>query len=286
MTIKGATMETVISHDGTPIAFDRIGSGPAVVLVGGAFSYRRFPKTVELARRLADRFTVINYDRRGRGDSGNADGYAVEREFEDLAALIEAAGGSASLWGWSSGAVLALRAAAAGLPVERLAVYEPPAIVGEHPAPPADFAQRLHAHLAAGDRSGAVMYYMTAGIGAPAFFVNLMRPLPIWGRLKAVAHTLPYDWAVLGELMSGKPLERRPWAQVSAPTLVMAGAKSPALLRDAAAAIASQLPRGELRTLAGQGHNPAMKVQAPVVADFLGGAVSTAQPIARVAAAG
>jgi pimeloyl-ACP methyl ester carboxylesterase len=286
VTIKGATMQTVISHDGTPIAFDRIGSGPAVVLIGGAFSYRKFPKTVELARRLADRFTVINYDRRGRGDSGDADVYAVEREIEDLAAVIDAAGGSASLWGWSSGAVLALRAAAAGLPVERLALYEPPAIVSEHPAPPKDFAQRLDAHLAAGDRSGAVMHYMTAGMGAPAFFVNLMRPLPMWGRLKEVAHTLPYDWAVLGELMSGEPLEQRPWAQVIAPTLVMAGAKSPALLRDAAAAIAAPLPRGELRTLAGQGHNPSMKVQAPVVADFFGGVVNTAQPPARVAAAG
>jgi pimeloyl-ACP methyl ester carboxylesterase len=264
-------MNTVISEDGTAIAYDRLGTGPAVILVGGAFSYRRFPKTVELAERLAERFTVINYDRRGRGDSADGRSYAVEREIEDLAALIDAAGGSASLWGWSSGAVLALRAAAGGLPIERLALYEPPARVDDtHPAPPSDFARRLDDYLASGDRSGAVKHYMTKGMGVPAIIVNVMRLLPFWSRLKAVAHTTPYDWAVLGDLMSGKPLDPEAWAGVQAPTLVMAGSKSPALLRDAAAALADVLPHGELRILEGQSHNPSMKVQAQVVTEYVG----------------
>jgi pimeloyl-ACP methyl ester carboxylesterase len=263
-------MHTVISSDGTAIAYDLVGEGPTVILVGGAFSYRRFPKSVELAARLAGQFSVINYDRRGRGDSADARHYSVQSEIEDLAALIDAAGSSASLWGWSSGAVLALRAAASGLPVERLALYEPPALVDEtHPKPPSNFARRLEEYLASGDRTGAVKHYMTNGMRAPGFFVSLMRLLPVWSRLEAVAHTLPYDWAVLGDLMSGKPLAAEDWAGVQARTLVMAGSKSPALLRDAAAAIAEVLPNAEHRTLAGQGHNPSMKVQARVLAEFL-----------------
>ena len=181
-------MDIVTSSDGTRIAYDRTGTGPAVILVGGAFSYRSFPKTLQLAKLLASRFTVINYDRRGRGDSGDAERYAVDRELDDLAALIHAAGGSASLWGWSSGAVLALRAAARGLPIDRLALYEPPFIVADtHATPPGDFAERLEGHVSAGDRSAAVKLYMTEGMGAPRFFVNAMRLLPVWSRLKARA---------------------------------------------------------------------------------------------------
>src|SRR5215218_2297349 len=165
---KEAPMESVISRDGTKIAYDCVGEGQPVILVGGAFSYRRFPKTVRLAEQLAGRFSAFNYDRRGRGDSADARQYSVQREIEDLSALIEAAGGSASLWGWSSGAVLALRAAASGLPVERLALYEPPSLVDEtHPRPPSDFARRLDEYLASGDRTGAVKHYMTNGMHAP-----------------------------------------------------------------------------------------------------------------------
>jgi alpha-beta hydrolase superfamily lysophospholipase len=277
-------MESVISRDGTTIAYDRAGEGPPVILVGGAFSYRRFPKTVALAEQLAGRFSVINYDRRGRGDSTDVRPYSVQREIDDLAALIDAAGGSASLWGWSSGAVLALRAAASGLGVERLALYEPPAIVDEtHPRPPSDFARRLDEYLGSGDRSGAVRYYMTNGMRAPGLFVSLMRLLPVWSRLEAVAHTLPYDWALIAELMSGRPLAPHDWAGVPAPTLVMSGSKSPALLRQAAAAVAQALPDAQHRVLAGQGHNPSMKVQARVLDEFLApstGAMSPARELA------
>ena len=122
-------METVISKDGSRIAYDRYGAGPTVILVGGALSYRRFKKMEELAKLLAERFTVINYDRRGRGDSTEVKPFALEREIEDVQALLEAAGGSGSLWGWSSGGALALRAAGAGLAVERISVYEVPFMV-------------------------------------------------------------------------------------------------------------------------------------------------------------
>jgi len=271
-------MQTITSADGTQIAYERCGSGPALILVGGAFSYRRFPKTVQLAELLANRFTVFNYDRRGRGDSSDAESYAVEREIEDLAAVIDAAGGRAFVWGWSSGAVLALRASAAGLPIERLALYEPPFVVdGSHRVPPADLGRRLDEYLAAGNRSAAVHLYMTEAMGAPGFFVRAMRLMPVWKQLKAVAHTLPYDWAVLGDAVSGRPLDGTLWGRVIVPALVMAGSKSPALLQDAARAITAALPAGELRILEGQSHNPSMKVQAPVIAEFLG-ATSARKP--------
>jgi pimeloyl-ACP methyl ester carboxylesterase len=263
-------MNTVTSRDGTRIAYDATGEGPVVILIGGAFSYRRFPKSVQLAELLAEQFTVINYDRRGRGDSGDNKPHSVTREVEDLDAMIAANGGSASLWGWSSGAVLAVRAAAAGLPVERLALYEPPFLVDDsRPLPAADFEQRLDALVHADRRGDAVKLYMTEGMGAPSFFVNAMRLLPVWSRLKAVAHTLPYDWAILGDTISGKPLTPA-WRQVTAPTLVMAGEKSPLQLRNAAQALADILPFGTHRLLAGQSHNPSMKAQAPFIADFLG----------------
>ena len=262
-------MNETTSSDGTTIAFDRIGEGPAVILVGGAFSYRSFPKMVELADLLAERFTVINYDRRGRGGSGNTTDYAVEREIQDLDALIDAAGGSASLWGWSSGGVLALRAAAAGLNIERLAVYEPPFMVdASHRLPPTDFATRLSELTAADRRSAAVKYYMTKGMGVPAPIVTLMRLTPFWSRLKAVAHTLPYDWAVMGDTMAGRPLSAEEWARVTVPTLVIAGEKSPLELRRAAEALAAVLPDARLHLLARQSHNVSMKVLAPVLKEF------------------
>jgi pimeloyl-ACP methyl ester carboxylesterase len=262
-------MSHVRSKDGTPIAFDRVGEGPAVVLVGGSFSYRAFPKMVELAELLAHRFTVINYDRRGRGDSGDAQPYAVEREIEDLQALLDGAGGSASAWGWSSGAVLVLRAAAQGLKLKRLALYEPPFMVdASHGLPPPDFATRLMELTSAGRRGAAVRYYMTKGMGVPSAIVALMRFTPFWSKLKAVAHTLPYDWAVLGDTVAGKPLSPSEWAPVTAPALVIAGKKSPAQLRQAAGALAAVLPNAEHYLLEGQSHNVSMPALAPVLKTF------------------
>jgi pimeloyl-ACP methyl ester carboxylesterase len=271
--MSAAPVSTVRSKDGTEIAFDRSGEGPPLIVVGGAFSDRRWKGFVRLAELLANRFTVINYDRRGRGESGETAPYAVEREIEDLDALIGAAGGSAFMWGMSSGAVLALRAAAAGLEIERLALYQPPFIIDNSGhVPPADFAAQLQ-ELAASDRRGdAVKYFMTKGMGAPAFFVGLMRfAPPMWSRLKALAHTLPYDYAVMGDTVMGKPLAAEPWASVAAPTLVIDGGKSPAQLRQAAEAIADILPDARRQTLERQSHNVKMKVLAPVLAEFFAG---------------
>jgi pimeloyl-ACP methyl ester carboxylesterase len=270
-------MESTRSRDGTSIAFDRTGNGPAVILVGGAFSYRTFKKMTELAELLSERFTVINYDRRGRGDSGDTAPYTVEREIEDLQAVIEAAGGSASVWGWSSGGVLPLRAAIHGLRIEKLAVYEPPFMVDANDRlPPPDFALRLSELVAADRRSDAVRYYMTKGMGVPGMIVTLMRLTPFWPKLKAVAHTLPYDWAVMGDTMAGKPLTAETWAAVTVPTLVIAGEKSPPQLRRAAEALVEVLPDARQRLLPGQSHNPSMKALAPVLEEFFADGQTTA----------
>jgi hypothetical protein len=264
-------MHTVTSKDGTNIAFDLLGAGPPVILVGGAFSYRAFPKMVELSELLADRFTVVNYDRRGRGDSGDTPPYAVDREIEDLEALINASGGSAFVWGWSSGSVLALRAAAHGLRIDRLALYEPPFMVdASHRLPPADFTRRLGELTACGRRGAAVHYYLAQGIGVPGVIVALMRFTPFWSKLKAVAHTLPYDWAVMGDTMAGRPLSVEEWASVTAPALILAGEKTDERLRKAAQALAAVLPNGRLHVLEGQGHNVSMPVLAPALTEFFG----------------
>lgn len=156
-------METVTSKDGTTIAYDRYGSGPPVILAARALGFREFKKMEELARLLAERCSVINYDRRGRGDSTEVTPVAPDREIEDIAALIEAEGGSASLWGWSSGGALALRAAGAGIGVERLSVYEVPFMVDPDGRLPArDYGERLDQLVAAGDRSGAVKHFIAS----------------------------------------------------------------------------------------------------------------------------
>jgi len=266
-------MYTVRSQDGTAIAFDRVGKGPPVIVVGGAFSYRGWKGFVQLADLLADRFTVINYDRRGRGDSGDTAPYAVEREIEDLEALIATAGGSASVWGMSSGGVLALRASAAGLAIEKLALYQPPFMLDRNGhVPPPDFAPRVAELVAAGRRGDAVRYFMTQGMGAPALMIGAMRlACPLWSRLKAVAHTLPYDNAVMGDTTRGEPLPAEPWASIGTPTLVIDGGKSPPTLHRGADALAEALPNAERRTLGGQSHNVSMPVLAPVLGGWFAG---------------
>jgi pimeloyl-ACP methyl ester carboxylesterase len=212
------------------------------------------------------------YDRRGRGDSTEVKPFALEREIEDVAALIEAEGGLASLWGWSSGGALALRAAGAGIGVVRLSVYEVPFIVEPAKRPTPDYGERLDELLAADDRSGAVKHFMRNAIGIPAPFVALMQLMPTWRRMNAVAHTLRYDWAALGaNSMYGAPLRAEEWASVTVPTLVVSGAKSPAELRKGSRALAEVLPNAELRELEGVSHNVDMKMLAPVLAQFLAG---------------
>ncbi|MGW5865776.1 alpha/beta fold hydrolase [Streptomyces sp. NPDC055239] len=261
----------VVSADGTEIAFEESGSGPAVVLVASALADRS--DTAKLAALLAPHFTVINYDRRGRGASGDADAYAPEREVEDIAALIEHVGGSASLFGSSSGAVLALRAAAAGVNVDRLALYEPPFVVAEgDDGPPTDLAQHVTALLADGRRSDAVKYFMTRVQGMPGIAVFFMKLMPkMWANLTALARTLPYDIAVMGDTQQGKPLDAEEWKGVAVPTRVLTGAKSPAAFRRAAVALTEILPQADHRTLPGLHHGAvvmAPKKIAPQIVEF------------------
>jgi pimeloyl-ACP methyl ester carboxylesterase len=263
---------TVRSKDGTSIAYDSAGDGPVLILVGGAFSYRRYKSWVQLAALLAPRFRVISYDRRGRGDSGDAPAHAVEREIEDLDALVQAAGGSARVFGMSSGGVLALRAAAAGVPIRdgRSSTSRRSASMraGTCRRPTSG---RVSA--SSDDQATAALprvYFMREGMGAPRVFVGLLRVArPIWRNLEAVAHTLPYDYAVMGDTVHGKPLAREPWASIATPALVVDGGKSPASLRKASDELAERMPNAERRTVKGQSHNVSMKMLAPVLEDFL-----------------
>ncbi|MFI5274699.1 MAG: alpha/beta fold hydrolase [Ktedonobacterales bacterium] len=266
-------MNTVPSSDGTTNAFDQSGEGPALILVGGAFQYRAIdPRTAHLAALLASRFTVFRYDRRGRGDSGDTAPYAVEREIEDFAALIAKAGGSAFVFGMSSGAVLALEAAGRGLAITKLALYEPPFIVNDSgPALPAEYSSHLTELVAAGRRGDAVEYFMMQAAGMPPEAVAPMRQSPMWPMLEAVAHTLPYDDAIMGDTCSGSPLLLARWASVTVPTLVMDGGASPASMGASAQALVDVLRHAQRRTLEGQTHEVAPEVLAPIMeAFFLG----------------
>ncbi|MGW5663638.1 alpha/beta fold hydrolase [Streptomyces sp. NPDC003758] len=252
-----------ISRDGTPIAYERTGEGPAVVLVSGAMSTGA--TVAPLAARLSDRFSVIVYDRRGRGASGDTAPYAVDREVEDLAALIEAAGGEASLYGISSGGALVLRAAASGLPVRHAAVYEVPfADYGEGGAEErAEYTRNLTEALAAGRRGDAVELFLRL-TGLAEAVIATARQSPMWADMEAIAHTLAYDDAVMGDGLV--PRERL--ASLTVPALAVAGDASPPWLRRAAEAIARAAPRGTHRTLPGQTHMVDPEVLAPVLAEF------------------
>jgi alpha-beta hydrolase superfamily lysophospholipase len=258
-------MNNVTSKDGTAIVFDRLGDGPPVILVSGGSVDRS--SNAPLAEILAQRFTVFNYDRRGRGPSGDTPPYAIEREIEDIDALIAAAGGSAYLYGTSSGAALALEAAASGLAITKLALWEPPYILdGSRPRPPADTARIYDELVTAGRRGDAVEYFMAKVVGLPAEFVAFARTQPWWPAQEALAHTLAYDATIMGDY--SLPADRV--AAVAAPTIVLDGGASPAWMRDTAQAIADLLPNGRRRTLEGQEHNVAPQAIAPVLAEFFG----------------
>jgi pimeloyl-ACP methyl ester carboxylesterase len=266
-------MRTVTSKDGTSIAFDQSGQGPALVLVAPAFGTRA--DVASLAAALAPSFTVVAYDRRGRGESGDTAPYSVEREVEDLDAIIDAAGGSANVFGHSSGAVLALDAARV-LPtkITKLALYEPPFIVdASRPPMPEDFASHLSELVAAGRRGDAVAYWQTQ-LGIPAEAIAHMRQSPMWAGLEALAPTLPYDATIMGDTQRGDPLPLRKWASVSVPTLVLDGTTMMgredlhAFMRHGADELASILPKAQRRTLEGQDHGPADAALVPALKEF------------------
>ncbi len=259
-------MQKVTSKDGSEIAFDKIGQGPALILVGGAFQHRAIdPQTAQLAALLSPHLTVFHYDRRGRGDSGDTPPYAVEREVEDIQALIAKAGGSAFVFGMSSGGVLALKAAARGLAITKLVFYEPPFNSGDENARRAseNYTKQLTALLAENRRGDAVALAMTTW-GAPAEAVAGMRQTPVWSMFESVAPTLAYDNAIMGD--GSVPTDDA--KAVKAPTLVLDGGNSPALMKHAADALAQVLPNAQRRTLEGQAHDVAPGVLAPVLEEF------------------
>ena len=262
-------MQYVTSKDGTKIAFDRLGDGPPIILVGGAFNTRTFGPNEGLAPLLAQHFTVINYDRRGRGDSGDTQPYSVEREIEDLEVLIEVAGGSAHVFGISSGAALVLEAANRGLDIPKLALYEAPFVVDDARAPvPDDYLERLEKLVASDRRGDAVRLFMREGVGLPGAFVAMMRFMPAWSKLKAVAHTVVYDATIVDDYQKGRPLPAGQWDSVTMSALVAAGGKSPAWMRTAMRALADNLPNATHHILEGQTHIVKPEALAPVLATF------------------
>jgi pimeloyl-ACP methyl ester carboxylesterase len=264
------TVERVVSVDGTVIAYDRFGSGPALVLVDGALNSRARGSTQALAEALAGRFTVYRYDRRGRGDSGDTLPYAIEREVEDLAAVLAVAGGPVAVFGHSSGAALALEATRRGLPVRRLALYEPPFVVDQsRPPVPADLVRRLESLVGAGQRGAAVAAFLRSGVDLPAPMVALLRTLPAWRGLKGLAHTLPYDMRLVAEYANGRPLPAERWAGIGVPVLVLTGGRSPAWMQASGRALAAAIPGTRQEVVAGQTHLFKAGVVGPILAEFL-----------------
>jgi pimeloyl-ACP methyl ester carboxylesterase len=255
----------VTSSDGTRIAFDRLGQGQPVVVVGGMFNDRQ--TTHELAQRLSRRFTVINYDRRGRGESGDTAPYAVEREVEDLGALIAEAGGTVSVYGHSSGAGLALNAAAGGVPITRLVLHEPPFGGDDEESRRAarELAESVRVAIAEDRRADAITAFLTAS-GIPPEMAAGAAADP---RMLALAPTMPYDFEIMGDSQGGT-IPQDLVRAIDVPTLVIAGGASPAFFRDTATRIAELLPNGSLTVLEGQDHGAPAEVVAPVVEAFLG----------------
>jgi pimeloyl-ACP methyl ester carboxylesterase len=264
-------MPTVTSADGTTIAYQTTGTGPALILVDGAMTYRDFGPARGLAQSLADQYTVYFYDRRGRGTSGNTLPWSEDREIDDLAAVLDAAGGRAYALGVSSGAVLTADAANRLPGLTKIALYEPPFIVDNtHPAREENFVADTEALIARNDRSAALKKFMSH-VGMPGFFLAIMPITPPWKKLKAVAPTLPYDLHILGNTGRGVPLDPTRWSNVTAPALVLDGGKSPQYMRNAAKALSEALPKADYRTLPGQTHMVKAAALAPAVKEFLAG---------------
>ena len=242
-------MDTVTSRDGTTLAYDRLGDGPPVVLVSGGSTDRS--ANAGLAAELAGAHSVYNYDRRGRGDSGDTPPYAIEREVEDIAAVIEAAGGSAHLYGTSSGAGLAMHAAAAGLPVVKLALWEPPYNVSGRPDLPADTASVYRELVEAGRRGDAAEYFMAKVVGMPPEFVAQARQAPWWAQQEAIAHTLAYDATIMGDYTLPVDIAKA----ITVPTLLIVGGASFGFMGETADALAELIPNAQRATVEGQAHN-------------------------------
>ena len=263
-------MPHLTSPDGTIIAYDRVGDGPPIVLVDGAMCYRGAGPLDALAHHLSGSFTVLTYDRRGRGESTDTLPYAVEREVEDLSALIREAGGEAGVFGFSSGVALALATAAAGAPISRLALYEPPFLAEAEDSGRAEaYTARLTELLDAGDRGGAVALFM-ARVGLPQQMIDGARSGPEWARFEAIAPTLAYD----NQLLAGGDVPRDIASRIDPPALLLSGGASPDSFQQAAKATAAALPHAEHRTLEAQTHEVAPAVLAPALIEWFGSSVA------------
>jgi pimeloyl-ACP methyl ester carboxylesterase len=273
---------TTLSRDGTSIAFERYGSGgQPIIMVVGAFNER--PTAAPLAQSLAPRFNAITYDRRGRGDSGDTLPFAVEREIEDIEALIAEVGGSAGLFGYSSGGMLALQATAAGLPISSLALYDPPYLVEALRTPKdVDQTDNMAKLIAAGRRGEAVEYFQRNVVGLPPDVIAQLRHAPFRAGLERIAHTLVYECAVLGDRSLPSPEAA---ARVSVPTLVIAGGAGFPSMPAAAEALASLLPNARARILPDQNHDIDAAVLGPELAEFFGRLPNQSGQVARVSLA-
>jgi hypothetical protein len=259
-------MQTVTSNDGTTIAYDQLGDGPTtIILVTGAMCARN--THAQLAELLSKTFTVINYDRRGRGDSGNTEPFSVQREIEDIEALIAAAGGTACLYGISSGGALVLEAAAAGVPVSKLAVYEIPYYEHEEMRVRGrEYWANLTAAVAEGRRGDAVDLFMGL-VGLPAEMIAGMHHAPHWPAMEAIAPTLPYDAMALG-IADGSVIPEERLVAIGAPALVLDGGASDAWMRESQQRVAKTLPNGEYGTLEGQTHQVSEEALVPALVKF------------------
>jgi pimeloyl-ACP methyl ester carboxylesterase len=260
-------MEQVISSDGTRIVFDRLGEGPALILVGGATCDRAITRST--AEALARSFTVINFDRRGRGSSGDTQPFGVEREIEDIGALIEAAGGRAAVYGHSSGAALVIRAAASGLPMTAVIVHDAPFRPDDERWGEAarEYGERLRGLLAE-DRRGEALDLFMSLTGMPDELIAARRTSPGRASQEALAPTLAYDSAAMGDIERGASVPTDLLEQIDAPVLVLSGAVSPPFMVDGAVRIADGVPDGRHRVLEGQGHEADPEILAAAIAEF------------------
>jgi len=256
-------METVKSADGTVLAYDRTGDGPSLIVSVGAFCTRHtFAAPADLGRR----FTVITYDRRGRGDSGDTLPFAPEREYEDLAAIAAAAGSEPPfVFGHSSGAAIALRAAAAGLPVAGIVAYEAPFLNEDTPRSAVDPAEHIRELVGAGRRREAVAFWMSDVVHLPDEMLAQMEGAPWVAALEPLTPTLPYDLAVTD---GGVPASEL--ARITAPVLILGGKNSPGWFQRSVAEQAAATPGAQLRMLDGFDHNAPPEVIAPILIDFFG----------------
>lgn len=263
-------MPFVTSKDGTRIGYSVVGAGPPIVLVDGAMCWRAMGPSTPLAEELKDSFTVYTYDRRGRGESGDTKPYATQREVDDLAAVVAAAGGSVAIYAISSGVILALEAANTIPGITSMVLYEAPVFTDttRKPVPP-DYVQRMDQLVANGDNAGAVKHFMQKGIAVPWYAVLMMQVFGMFKKMAPVGPTLPYDTAFVSPFWTHKPIPVARWSNVTVPVLTIGGGKSETWMQNGQEAIAANLSNARHKTLEGQNHMVAAKAISPMIKEFL-----------------